>query len=678
MSTTVGPNVHRPAAESAPAVPSPPPLLLAAGVCLWGGMSGLILLAVPLAVILELPWRVRGRLELTHREFNRLVDLSSVVLAFLAVYFYLVEGVHGLLMVVTWMPVALFPLVAVQRFSRPGCTPISSLFLSLRRAANQGHGFPCVDLSYPFLVLALIAASIHEHPLFFPAVVGLIGWGLWFQRPRRVPVALWGVLFITGAGLGFAAQLGMHRTQLALEERIMDWLSGRWGERDPFERDTAIGEIRALKGSESIRFRLEGIEPDADRPMLLREATYDSYRAAHWYASDTAFDPLMPDEETGVRLAPGRDGESIRLIRFLSRDAALVPLPVSVAAIEDVRVGDLQANDLGTVKAEQLSGALRLSFERGASTPLDAPPKARDQRYPTREQPGLAPILADLPGASEVGPQAAVEAVRAYFRTGYAYTLNPQAEAGAGLTAVGDFLLNERAGHCEYYATATVLLLRGLGVPARYASGYAAVEYSPLEEAVIVRQRHAHAWAQAYVAGRWINVDTTPSEWVATEAAQRPMWGGLSDRWAWLVHQIRLSRLEDDSRPTDHLIWLLIPLGALLLWRILRRGRVQSGRRAPEGSAGQPGRPLDSPLYPILDTLAERGYHRPPGEPLAVWVERSRPPYPGVLAELIVHHGRLRYDPATTTETEAWQRLEALAREWWQRFEASRAERPGS
>ena len=39
-------------------------------------------------------------------------------------------------------------------------------------------------------------------------------------------------------------------------------------------------------------------------------------------------------------------------------------------------------------------------------------------------------------------------------------------------TPLARFLLRTRSGHCEYFATATVLLLRQLGIPARYAVGY--------------------------------------------------------------------------------------------------------------------------------------------------------------------------------------------------------------
>src|SRR5205807_1199702 len=70
-------------------------------------------------------------------------------------------------------------------------------------------------------------------------------------------------------------------------------------------------------------------------------------------------------------------------------------------------------------------------------------------------------------------------------------------------SALEEFLLNSRAGHCEYFATATTLLLRAAGVPARYAVGFSVQEWSRLEQRYIVRARHAHSWTLAYVNGGW-------------------------------------------------------------------------------------------------------------------------------------------------------------------------------
>ena len=73
------------------------------------------------------------------------------------------------------------------------------------------------------------------------------------------------------------------------------------------------------------------------------------------------------------------------------------------------------------------------------------------------------------------------------------------------------------SGHCEYFAAASVFLLRQAGIPARLANGYVVEEYNPEQNLYIVRSRHAHAWAIAYINGVWQIVDSTPSQWLEME-----------------------------------------------------------------------------------------------------------------------------------------------------------------
>jgi hypothetical protein len=62
-----------------------------------------------------------------------------------------------------------------------------------------------------------------------------------------------------------------------------------------------------------------------------------------------------------------------------------------------------------------------------------------------------------------------------------------------------DFLLVHREGHCELFASAFVVLARVLGIPARLVAGYRVVEHNGFGGYAVVRAKHAHAWAEAYV-----------------------------------------------------------------------------------------------------------------------------------------------------------------------------------
>lgn len=71
------------------------------------------------------------------------------------------------------------------------------------------------------------------------------------------------------------------------------------------------------------------------------------------------------------------------------------------------------------------------------------------------------------------------------------------------------FLLENKAGYCTYYATAFVLMSRYIGVPARYVQGYCVptCNYKEIE----VMSTDAHAWPEVYFEGvGWIAFEPTP------------------------------------------------------------------------------------------------------------------------------------------------------------------------
>jgi transglutaminase-like putative cysteine protease len=97
-----------------------------------------------------------------------------------------------------------------------------------------------------------------------------------------------------------------------------------------------------------------------------------------------------------------------------------------------------------------------------------------------------------------------------HLRGSHAYSLSFQPSGNTD--PLNDFILNGRAAHCQYFASAMVILARAAGVPARLVTGYYAHEpYG--DDATIVRERDAHAWAECYLGdvGQWVTVDATPS-----------------------------------------------------------------------------------------------------------------------------------------------------------------------
>ena len=126
-----------------------------------------------------------------------------------------------------------------------------------------------------------------------------------------------------------------------------------------------------------------------------------------------------------------------------------------------------------------------------------------------------------------------ITAVTEYMMSHYSYSLT--AHPGNG-DKISDFLLHEHAAHCEYFASAGVMLLRILGVPSRYVTGYYAHETEG--SSTVVRQRDSHAWVESWVDGvGWVTVDMTPGggrpdKLYGNGAPMTRLWEWLADRLA--------------------------------------------------------------------------------------------------------------------------------------------------
>jgi hypothetical protein len=83
----------------------------------------------------------------------------------------------------------------------------------------------------------------------------------------------------------------------------------------------------------------------------------------------------------------------------------------------------------------------------------------------------------------------------------------------SGPDPLADFLFNVKSGHCEYFSTAMVLMLRTRGVAARVVNGFLPGEYNDTAGAFTVRQSDAHSWVEVYFpeTRSWVTFDPTPS-----------------------------------------------------------------------------------------------------------------------------------------------------------------------
>ena len=181
-----------------------------------------------------------------------------------------------------------------------------------------------------------------------------------------------------------------------------------------------------------------------------------------------------------------------------------------------LNVKDLQQSEDGTLAAKNFDGDLDLiEYEEPQLAGQLANKSLRQYLYLTpyieRE---LQAYKAEVFGANwdKKKPDQLIRKVVNYF-SNYHYEFGVNLEEGKD-PALAFLESPERKGHCEYFANSTALLLRSVGVPTRYVTGFYCVEKHPYEQKYLGRVHDLHAWVEAYDSNsqRWYVVEATPGD----------------------------------------------------------------------------------------------------------------------------------------------------------------------
>jgi hypothetical protein len=668
----------------------PHPFLLGAALLFWGWQTGFLIPGVVMAVVMESPVIIKGRWEFSDDDFRRLWTFCSLLLLAALVYAftdnrgpadflglfenpnYFTQRNAGTASAKTaaallrWLPMIFFLFVAAQAFSAREGIPLETMSVILgirwKKAKKSGRPLPpgrSVNVGYPYFAICLFAASTHggENNTFFWAVAALLAWALWPFRARRFGVGAWACALGAAIVLGYGGQRGVGRLQHLLENYNPQWFSrGAGGRGDAKQTRTAIGHIGQLKMSAKIVIRLQ-TEKNQPVPTLLREASYRQYRSQErlqeWRAGSSKEDFVevaseIPNGLSYVLVPDKTNRAAVNIACLLRGGRGLVPLPEGSGRLDlELEVIRLEKNSAGALSAFG-PGLIMLDAKYGPGPSMDSPPTAEDLSLPDHEVPILSQVISEL-GLRNSPRDQAVRALGEYFRTfNYSSWQGPPPPTETN-TPLGHFLLSTHSGHCEYFATATTLLLRQLKIPARYAVGYAVHEASG--EKYVVRQRDAHAWCIVWNEAKavWDDLDTTPASWVEAEEKRASPFQLLADAWNRLVFEIAKLRYGQ-THLRQYILLALVPVLLLLLYQILFRRRKRKGGRtaAPAPARIWPG--LDSEFYELERKLVRSGFARQDGEPLTAWLARAlrNPACSGLqapLQNLLRLHYRFRFDP---------------------------------
>ncbi len=641
-----------------------PPLLFALPLLLWSWQGGHWLIGLPLAIGLEWAVRTPRRWAIRDASILRLADLTALLLLGL-VLFHSSQGplAVGLFALLHWSPLLLLPLLLAQMLGGRAGIPRRALFYSQRRSRDAAADRP-VDLLPIYVVACLLAAgqdSLNPQ-LYLLGLFLVIAWLFWWQRPRR-GLAPWVLLMSLALASSLMIQVGLREVQGQLEDFMVDLLTGLFNaDTDPFRSSTALGDYGRLNLSDRILYRVE-----SERPLLLRTASYDRYYEGTWLTDSRQFTALRPSAgQAGWSWPTAQPAVSQQawIAGYRKAKWSMLPLPLGTWRVQDLAVTGLERNGLGAVRALEGAELVRYHVDYGQGSSSDAAPTEADLRVPRNEREVLAEVIAalQLNGLTE---EEQIARIAGFFREGFRYSLDLPGEI-AGATALEHFLRQRRQGHCEYFASATVLLLRQAGIPARYAVGYSVQERTG-RASFRVRHSHGHAWTLYWQDGRWWNLDTTPAIWAEQEAGRRsllmPLWDGLSE----LYYRFNLWRETGDADAQNPWLWGALVLMSLVLAYRLRLGQTYlEKRKKRSASAGDRG-----PWTPIEQQLTRAGYPRQDWETYGHWLgrlrqhEEIRPQIEGLNEALRLHY-RQRYGSGLDTEEQA--RLLSQLRQWLRRW----------
>ncbi len=226
--------------------------------------------------------------------------------------------------------------------------------------------------------------------------------------------------------------------------------------------------------------------------------------------------------------------------------------------------------------------------------------------------------------------------ITTYFQTQFTYGYDYPFESTQ--TALEEFLQKRPPAHCEFFATATALMLRSQGVPTRYINGFVVQERSFNNEYFVIRLKHAHAWVEVYLAGQgWVTFDPTPPGTLDDPNTKGPFFSAalewFSNRWRQLLAWFRLSpadmlasikRMLTRLTPLQwiSLLGIALSLWGLKRWWLARRNRPKSSRLMSSTFVAGRHERLTPALESLQQAVSPSEWRRRPWETPEEWLLR--------------------------------------------------------
>lgn len=329
---------------------------------------------------------------------------------------------------------------------------------------------------------------------------------------------------------GTAAQ---ERTNIAwdnIRNRLGNIVAGLRG-IPVYEATTYLNQINLGTGKVLGDDLIFTVNASAKKPEGIRYYwrgySYDHYALGYWRSTQEIVETKTPREWNYTQ--PNWIGRQYLTFSFtpessLQRTIFAPDIPVSTSRTSRVvRVNMLDVNDLVSIQADTpLQPGENFNVVSWVSTPTVEQLLAADRKYPDWVTARYLQLPSDMPGrikdlaiAITTGQQTQydqVMAITTYLRRTITFQdviPNPPANR----EPIDWFLFDYKKGFCNYYASAEVLLLRSIGIPARLAVGYAEGTSDQDGISFEIKAHDSHAWPEVYFTNAgWVEFEPTASQ----------------------------------------------------------------------------------------------------------------------------------------------------------------------
>jgi transglutaminase-like putative cysteine protease len=327
-----------------------------------------------------------------------------------------------------------------------------------------------------------------------------------------------GILFMT-VGLFFV----LPRTAKAAIERFIPQryhISG-------FSNGVTLGQIGQIKQSSRPVMHVKSYGGGGFLEVYWRGAALERFDGRRWDnpSGGTIVLPLehgllTVNQRHRALMRPGHE------IAYTVRLSDLAPETLFIAGTpENIRIDAPNAHLMltrgGSFNVLVPSGITDLSYavnsfleDEAAENRNMLEPLPRHERNELLQLPNIDARIPPLARQMSAGAESDADkaaAIENRLRHDYGYTLELLPAAVADPLA--NFLFDRKKGHCEYFASSMVVMLRTLGIPSRLVTGFQSGTYNPITQQQVVRASDAHSWVEAWIAGRgWTTYDPTPAD----------------------------------------------------------------------------------------------------------------------------------------------------------------------